>query len=141
MTFQEKSALTMTGILVVVFGLYFALVLGPVAGAPAPAREFAFTALVIQASVVVTILAATTHIVLAIIFRSQANAYDERDRLIDLRSTRVAAYILAAGVYAGIGLAVVQVERFWIAQALIAALVIAEITDGVIKVALYRRGA
>jgi len=140
-TFQEKSALTMTGILVVVFGLYFALVLGPVAGAPAPAREFAFTALMILASVVVTILAATTHIVLAIVFRSQVNAHDERDRLIDLRSTRVAAYILATGVFAGIGLAVVQADRFWIAQALIAALVIAEITDGVVKVALYRRGA
>ena len=140
MTFQEKSALTMTAILVVVFGMYFALVLGPVAGAPAPAREFAFTALMILASVVVTILAAATHIVLAIVFRSQVNAHDERDRLIDLRSTRVAAYILAAGVYAGIGLSVVQVERFWIAQALIAALVIAEITDGVIKVVLYRRG-
>jgi Flp pilus assembly protein protease CpaA len=140
-TFQEKSALTMTGILVVTFGMYFALVLGPVASAPAPAREIAYPALMILASIVVTILAATTHIVLALVFRSQANAHDERDRLIDLRSTRVAAYILAAGIYAAIVLAVVQADRFWIAQALIAALVVAEITDGVIKVTLYRRGA
>jgi hypothetical protein len=60
--------------------------------------------------------------------------------LIDLRSTKVAAYILAAGVYAAICLTVVRADRFWIAQALIAALVVAEVTDGVIKVVLYRRG-
>ena len=141
MTFPEKSALTMTGILVVVFGTYFALALGPIASAPAPAREFAFTTLMILAGVVVTILAAATHIVLAIVFRSQAGAYDERDRLIDLRSTQMAAYLLATGVCAGIGLAVAQVEGFWIAQALIAALVIAEISNGVTKIVLYRRGA
>lgn len=139
MTFQEKSTLTMTGILVVVFGWYFTLVMGPVAGSPG--REFAYTALMIVASVVVAVLAAVSHIVLAIVFRSQANAYDERDRLIVLRSTEIAAYILAAGVFTGIGLAIVQVDRFWIAQALIAALVIAEITDGVVKLILYRRGA
>jgi hypothetical protein len=141
MTFQEKSTLTMTGILVAVFGLYFVLVLGPVAGAPTPAREIAYTALMILASVVVAILAAVSHIVLAIVYRSQADAYDERDRLIDLRTTQVAAYILAAGVFAGIGLAVVQADRFWIAQALIGALVIAEVVDGVMKLMLYRRGA
>jgi len=33
-TFQEKSAVTITSILVVVFGAYFALVLGPVAASP-----------------------------------------------------------------------------------------------------------
>jgi hypothetical protein len=40
MTFPEKSALTMTGILVVVFGWYFTLVLGPIADSPA--REIAY---------------------------------------------------------------------------------------------------
>ncbi|WP_328475069.1 hypothetical protein OHA21_17315 [Actinoplanes sp. NBC_00393] len=140
MSFPQKSALTMTAILVVVFGFYFALVLGPVAGTPAPARDFAFTALLILAGAVVVVLAAATHIVLAIVFRREVDAHDERDRLIDLRSTRVAAYILAAGVFGGIGLAMVQADGFWIAQALIAALVVAEIADGLTKLTLYRRG-
>ena len=65
---------------------------------------------------------------------------DERDRLIELRSTRVAAYLLAVGVCAGIELSVVRADGFRIAQALIAALVIAEIAYGTVKVALYRRG-
>jgi predicted membrane protein len=138
--FPEKSALTMTGILVVVFGFYFVLVLGPIADTPAPGRGFAGAALMILAGVVVTILAAVTHIVLGIVFHRQANAYDERDRIISLRGTRIGAYILAVGVFAGIWLAVVQVDGFWIAQTLIAALVVAQIADGVTKVTLYRRG-
>jgi len=138
MTFQEKSALTMTGLLAIVFGGYFTLVLGAVARVPQ--REVGYTALLIVASVVLAVLAAVSHIVLALVFRAQANAFDERDRLVELRSERIAGYVLALGVFAGIGLAMVQVDRFWIAQVLIAALVLAEITDGVSKVVLYRRG-
>ena len=138
MTFQEKSALTMTGLLAIVFGGYFTLVLGAVARVPQ--REVGYTALLIVASVVLAVLAAVSHIVLALVFRAQANAFDERDRLVELRSERIAGYVIALGVFAGIGLAMVQVDRFWIAQVLIAALVLAEITDGVSKVVLYRRG-
>ncbi len=108
--------------------------------AHSPGLEPAYTALALLASAVLAVLAAATHIVLAVAFWSQANAYDERDRLVVLRSERIAGYVLAAGVFAGIGLAMVQVDRFWIAQALIAALVLAEVTDGIIKVVLYRRG-
>ena len=139
MTFQEKSALTMTALLTLVFGWYFALVLGVVAGSPE--REIAYTALMIVAAVIVAILATVSHVILALLFRSDANAYDERDRHVDLRSERIGGYVLAVGVFAGIGLAMVRADRFWIAQALIAALVLAEITSGVIKVVLYRRGA
>jgi hypothetical protein len=108
--------------------------------AHSPGLEPAYTALALLASAVLAVLAAATHIVLAVAFWSQANAYDERDRLVVLRSERIAGYVLAAGVFADIGLVMVQVDRFWIAQALIAALVLAEVTDGIIKVVLYRRG-
>jgi hypothetical protein len=139
MTFQEKSTLTMTALLVLVFGWYFTLVLGPIAGSPA--RELAYTGLMVAVVALLVILAAVSHAVLAIAFRSQANADDERDQLIALRSERIAGYILAVGVCAGIGLAMMQSDTFWIAQVLIGALVLAEITDGVIKLVLYRRGA
>lgn len=138
MTFQEKSTLTMTAILVLVFGWYFTLVLGPIVGSPA--REVAYTGLMVAVVVLLVILAGVSHVVLAIAFRSQANDYDERDRLITLRSGEIAGYILAVGVCAGIGLAMMQSDTFWIAQALIGALVIAEVTEGVSKLVLYRRG-
>jgi hypothetical protein len=140
MTFQEKSTLTMTAILVVVFGWYFTLVLGPIAGSPA--RELAYTGLMVAAVVLLVILAAVSHAVLALAFRSQAAIRDdERGRLIGLRSERIAGYLLAVGVCAGIGLAIIQAETFWIAQVLIGALVLAEITEGVIKLVLYRRSS
>lgn len=61
--------------------------------------------------------------------------------MIGLRSERIAGYLLAVGVCAGIGLAIIQAETFWIAQVLIGALVLAEITEGVIKLVLYRRSS
>ncbi len=138
-TFQEKSAVTMTTILIVVFAAYFALVLGVVA--ETPDRDIAYTALLAVAAVVVTVLAATSHVFLAIVFRSQANAHDERDRIVGLRSERIAGYVLAVGVFSGIGLSIAQVDVFWVAQALIASVVAAEVVDGIVKVALYRRNA
>jgi len=139
MTFQEKSTLTMTAILVLVFGWYFTLVLGPIAGSPA--REVAYTGLMVAVVVLLVILAGVSHAALAIVFRSQANVDDERDRSIALRSGRVAGYVLVTGVCAGIGLAMMQSDTFWIAQALIGALVVAEVTEGVTRLVLYRRGA
>lgn len=140
MTFQEKSTLTMTTILVVVFGWYFTLVLGPIADSPA--RDLAYTGLMIAAVVLLVILAAVSHAVLALAFRWQANTRDdERGRLIGLRSERIAGYLLATGVFAGIGLAIVQAETFWIAQVLIGTLVLAEISEGVVTLVLYRRGS
>jgi len=139
MTFQEKSTLTMTAILVLVFGWYFTLVLGPIARSPA--REVAYTGLMVAVVVLLVILAGVSHAALAILFRSQANVDDERDRLIALRSGRVAGYVLVTGVCAGIWLAMIQSDTFWIAQALIGALVVAEVTEGVTRLVLYRRGA
>jgi hypothetical protein len=141
MTFPEKSALTMTAILLAVFGWYFWLVLGPIAGAGSPARDYAYTAVMGVALAAVTVLATVSHIILAIVFHRQANVRDERDRLINLRSTRIACYLLVTGVFAGLGLAVARADRFWIAQVLVASLVLASVVESVVKVALYRRSA
>lgn len=139
MTFTEKSTLTMTLLLGVVFGAYFALVLGPVAASPD--RQGAFTGLFILATVLLTILAAGSHIVLALLFRAQADAaQDERDQFIALRSERLSGYILAVGVFTGIVLAMLDTAAFWIAQALLAAWVLSEVSEGVSKLVQYRRG-
>lgn len=138
-TFHEKSAVTMTTILIVVFAAYFALVLGVVA--ETPDRDIAYTGLLAAAAVVVTFLAASSHVFLALVFRSQANAHDERDWIVGLRSERIAGYVLAVGVFSGIGLSIVRVDVFWIAQILIASVVAAEVLEGIVKVALYRRNA
>lgn len=138
MTFQEKSTLAMTGILLLVLGSYFTLVFTVIAASPD--RGLAFTGLMVVAVVMLVILAAVSHIVLAVVFRAWADSgEDERGRFIRLRAERTGRYVLAVGVCAGIGLAVVQTDTFWIAQALIGALVLAEVVEGIEKLVLFRR--
>jgi len=61
MTFKEKNTLTMTAILVLVFGWYFTLVLGQIARSPA--RDVAYTALMAGVVVLQVILAVVSHVV------------------------------------------------------------------------------
>lgn len=138
MTFQEKSTLAMSGILLLVFGSYFTLVFTVIAASPD--RDLAFTGLMVVTVVMLVILAAASHIVLAVAFRPwNASGEDERGRFITLRAERTGRYVLAVGVCTGIGLAVVQTDTFWIAQALIGALVLAEVVEGIEKIVLFRR--
>jgi hypothetical protein len=51
-----------------------------------------------------------------------------------------ARYVLAIGTVAGLGLAVIEADTFWIAQVLLAGLVVAEIAEGLTRLVLYRRG-
>lgn len=138
MSFQEKSTLAMTVILTLVFGWYFVLVLGSIADTPA--RDIAYTGLMVGVIATLTVLAIVSHVVLAIADREQLDDADERDRLVGWRAGNVGGYVLAVGVFAGIGLAMVRADQFWIAQVLIAGLVLAEIVEGVTKLILYRRG-
>ncbi len=139
MSFQEKSAITMTAILVTVYGVYFAIV-GSWLGT-SPVDEIPYQPLMVAVVVPLTILAIVSHIVLALVDRKGANANDERDRLISLRSERVGGYVLAVGVFAGLVLAMTEQPGFFVANALMLFWVLAEVVDGVFKIYLYRRGA
>lgn len=139
MSFQEKSAIAMTAILVAVYGVYFAVVVSWMGAAPID--EIVYQPLMVAVVIPLTILAVISHIVLALLDRKGANANDERDRLISLRSERLGGYVLAVGVFAGLVLAMMEQPGFFIAHALLLFWVLAEIIDGVVKVYLYRRGA
>lgn len=139
MSFQEKSAIVMTGALAIVYGAYFA-----VAGrwlATTPVHDIVYQPLMIAAVVPLVIVAIASHIVLALVNPAEANEYDERDRLIALRGERIGGYVLAVGVFGGLVLAMSAFPHFFIAHALLLAWVLAEITEGAVKVVLYRRGA
>lgn len=138
MPFQGKSPIVMTAILIGVYGAYFAIVGRWLTRAPGD--EISYQPLLVIVVIPLTILAAISHIVLALIYPKEANQYDERDRLVTLRSERLSGYVLAVGVFTGIVLAMFEVTWFWIANALMLAWVLAEVVDGVTKVVLYRRG-
>jgi hypothetical protein len=137
MTFPEKSAIAMTAVLTVVYGAYF-VVIG-VWLSTTPADEIAYQPLMIIAIFPLAILAAVSHTVLAITSPKEANAYDERDRLITLRSERLGGYVLAVTVFAGLVLAMAGFHQFYIANILLLGWVLAEIGDNAWKILLYRR--
>ena len=139
MPFQEKSAIVMTGALVIVYGAYFAIVLQWLANSPVD--EIVYQPLMIIAIVPLVILAVVSHIVIALANPKEANTYDERDRLITLRAEQIGGYVLAVGVFAGLVLAMAEFAHFYIANALLLFWVLAEIADGAWKIVLYRRGA
>jgi fumarate reductase subunit D len=137
MSFQEKSAIAMTGALIIVYGAYFALVGGWLAAAPPD--EIVYQPLMIVAIIPLAILAAVSHIVLALMNPKEADAYDERDRLIALRGERIGGYVLAVVVFVALVLAMGQVHHFYIANGLLLGWVLAELTDNGSKIVLYRR--
>ena len=139
MAFQEKSSIVMTAILALVYGAYFAIVGRRLAGTPAD--DIVYQPLLIVAIVPLVILAVVSHIVLALTNLKHANEHDERDRLISLRGEQVGGYVLAVGVFIGLVLAMAEAPYFFVAHALVVGWVLAEISAGGTRIALYRRGA
>ncbi len=91
--FHEKSAWAVLISTVVIYGAYFVAVFAmPAAEVGAPITLF----FLLVGAVVAQIIALTvSHILFAV--REAPEAEDERDRLIDLKSDRVGAWVLAAG--------------------------------------------
>ena len=139
MTFHEKSAATMLGLLSIVYGWYFIGVFGQLADAPA--REIAFRGMLLASVVVLVVLAVASHIVLAIAsYRDLDVPTDERDRLITMRAERFGGWFVAGGATLGLLLIIADVESFWTANAILAGLVIGQIVEYASMLISYRRG-
>ena len=138
MTFQAKSTAAMLGILTVVYGSYFAIMLS-VAG-QTPVDQIVYQPVMIVVTVPLVILAILVHIVIAIAAPSEAGVSDERDRIIALRGEALGGLVLGVGVFCGLVLAMFGSHTFWIAHALLGSLVLAEIASAAMMLVLYRRG-
>ena len=112
--------MAMTGPLAVVYGAYFAFVGRWLT--VTPADEIVYQPLLIVTILPLVVLAVVSHVAIALANPKEADASDERDRLIALRGERVGGYVLAVGVFGGLVLAM------------------AELVEGATKIALYRRG-
>ncbi len=138
MTFQAKSTAAMLGILTVVYGCYFAIMLS-VAGRT-PVDQIVYQPVMIIVTVPLVILAILAHIVIAIAAPGEADVTDERDRIIGLRGEALGGVVLGVGVFWGLVLAMFGFHTFWIAHALLGSLVVAEMASAVMMLVLYRRG-
>lgn len=135
MTFREKSLWVVGGSLTVAFGLYFWWVL------PAPAENVAAEQIgaFVAAVVVLVALQIAGHVLIGAVDRR--SAADERDRLIGLIGARNGSFVLAAGVFLSLCIAVLTTGNFLFMHVLLAFWVLAELVTIGTSLALYRRGA
>ena len=135
MAWREKQAWLALSVLVVGYGVYFALVAGERRSMLAMLLLFGGVAI---AQAVVMIVGS---IVLAVRAGKEAQARaDERDRAIDRRSARIAYFVLLIGMIM-VGVVMPFSEQGWrISNAALLALVVAEVVRYGVVVVSYRRG-
>jgi hypothetical protein len=138
MSFREKSA-WITFVLLLGFGYYFGEVLNhwlnP--GQPHTNHLQLFMLLVIA----VVILEIATHTILSIRSPQEAKApLDERERLIALRATRPAFYVLLVGAFLSIGTMHLGANTWLLAHCVLLAIWFAELTRFGTQIYYYRRG-
>ncbi len=148
MSHQEKTALVCLISGVVVFAIYAYFVAqmyqagafeGPGAGAEIGKSILWLIGGGIVANIVAQIIFSIAH---AIITREAKPSFvvDERDRLIELRSLRVAYYIAGAGFVAAMIALALEQSYFLTFNIMIFAFFAASVVEGLIQLFLYRRG-
>ena len=138
MSFREKSTWVLLAVTAIVYGLYFSTTIrGALAdGVPAVADNVRL----FGAVVLMVILTVIAHIVIAIFSPKDADASDERDRMIELRGDQKGSFVMAVALFSTLGLALAGASVFWIAHMALAGLVASEVVKAVSKLIDYRRG-
>lgn len=135
LSFREKSLWLMLVTLIASFGFYFLAVLPPGATDVLP-QQVVFFVLAIVMLVIVQIVG---HILIAITDRRTDT--DERDRLIELKGTRNASYVLATGVFFALCAGLVTDGNFVFTHLLLAFWVLSQLVEIGSQLVLHRRGA
>lgn len=135
LSFREKGLWLMFVTLGASFGFYFVTVLPAGAADVLPQQVILF----IVAIVLLVIMQIVGHILIALVDRRDQT--DERDRLIELKGTRNAAYVLATGVFLSLCAAMVTDGNFVFTHLLLASWVLAQLVEIGSQLFLYQRGA
>ncbi len=94
--------------------------------------------LLISVIVMVIIVEVVFHIIIAL--RNKPQALDERDRLIELKATRNAYFVLAFGIFLPIACIAASVRPFIVAHVIMFIFVLSEIVQFLSQLLYYRRG-
>lgn len=137
MSFEEKSTWGMLATMIIVYGWYFSTIGGDLGG-DVSSIDYQGTMLVTVLAVVA--IAVVFHILIAVVDPKGSDQSDERDRYINRFGEYIGGFVLTAGALAGMGMAMAEFEYFFVANTILAGLVLSEIVSGVTKIVLYRRG-
>jgi hypothetical protein len=138
MSFREKSAWISFVLIAVAFGIYFSRVVQVFAtGRGRGGVPGLFFSLVVA----LVVLEVALHVAIAIQSPREARTpKDERERLIDMKATRIAFPVLLVGAFAAIGTVHLDVGRGVMADAMLFAIVLAELTRFGAQIVYHRRG-
>lgn len=141
MSYTEKNTWLFGGIAVVGYTVYLVLLFTQAAGRPLEQTDYFVPMLAtIGGAIVAGILGG---IVLAIVTRADRDNKgkpDVRDREIEHAGERVGNSIVVIGALGALVLAWLEVDHFWIANALYLAFVVSALLGTMARLALYRRG-
>jgi len=149
MSYQEKNITVSLVNFTLILGFYLIRVFQMIQGGSFnPTNVFRLWGIVIILGIVVTILGTIlTHIVLAIVqaIRTQTEPVedytsDERDKLIELKGSRIAYIMFSLGVFVSMLTFVFDTPPLVMFSLLILSSIIAEIIGGVSQLYFYRRG-
>jgi hypothetical protein len=139
MSFREKSA-WITFVMLLGFGIYFAEVWDHFLHPTDP--HTSHLPLFILLVVAVVIIEIVTHTIMGIRSPLEAKApLDERERLIALRATRPAFFVLLVGAFLSIGTMHLGANTWMLAHCVLLAIWIAELTRFGTQIYYYRRGS
>lgn len=129
MSFREKSAWISLFASVVIYGSYFAS-----GGVSSFGALVGATVLFVLVMIVLTVLAAVMSP------RDASQPADEREKLIALKSARVALIVITIGAIAAIGAMFYGADRVLVANGLFFAMVLGEIAKDSAQIVYFRRG-
>jgi hypothetical protein len=140
MSFREKGAWISALSLLAVYGYYFWIVWG--AALAGGAGSLHFGALLIQSIVLLIVIQIVLSIAVAVWKpKEAAAALDERERLIDLKATSRAYYIVIAGALVMCIRAQMEQPVFYVTNGLFFTVVLAQFVKSVTQIVYYRIGA
>ena len=135
LSFQEKSLWVMLVSLVAAFGCYFITVL-PAQALNVMPHQVALFGMAVATLVAVQVVG---HIVISAIDRRMET--DERDRLIELKGTRNASWVLGTGVFLALCAALMTPGNFVFTHVLLGFWALSQLVEIGSQLVLHRRGA
>ena len=139
MSYKEKSILASLILTVIIFGIYFIKVFATMSTTDSGLVNS--IVLFIGAVLYIVILEIIVHIILPIFYKNEhKDSDDERDKLIQLKATRISYFILVFGMFITTISLLLSLTPLLISNIILLSFIIAEITGFSIQLYYYRKG-
>ena len=138
MSFKEKSTWIMALVTAVAYLVYLTVILGRAENIPL--AEVSYIPMLLWTIAVVIVGSIVAHILVAIVSHRDIEEEDQRDREINRFGEYFGQWPVAVGAMAALGMAMVELNHFWIANVIYLAFVLSTLFGSAAKIIAYRQG-